>query len=317
MGIAIGVDVGGTKIAVGAVNEAGELLTMVSSPTPAADPQSVLDTIVNAITKVREQYEVSAVGVGAPGFIDASRKVIRFSPNISWENEPLADRISEATGLPVFLENDANSAAWAEYKFGAARGAQSVAVITVGTGIGGGIVIDGKLVRGAYGFGGEIGHMNMVPDGRVCGCGEQGCWEMYSSGSALKQAGKDVAARDPEYAKQILALGDGTVEGVSGRHVTQAARAGDPAALDCYGEIGKWLGQGMADLAALLDPEVFILAGGVSEAGNILLEPAVEQFESRLTACKYRHVAPVRLAELGNEAGIIGAADLARMELQS
>lgn len=312
MALTIGIDVGGTKIAAGVVNDDGELITMVRKPTPAADAQSILDTILAVVAELRKVHDVEAIGVGAPGFIDTSRSSVMFAPNVNWRNEPLAMKISSATGLPTILENDANAAAWGEYKFGAAKGRDSAVVVTVGTGIGGGIIINGKLLRGSYGFAGEIGHMNMVPDGLLCGCGEKGCWEMYSAGTALVSYARAHARKSSERGSRLLELADGNPSAISGLNITQAAREGDGLALECFAEVGKWLGQGMADLAASLDPEVFVLAGGVSEAGDVLLSPARRQFEERLTARMFRQLPPIILAQLGNEAGIIGAADLAR-----
>lgn len=312
MSLTIGVDVGGTKIAAGVVDDKGDILAMVRKPTPADDAASVLNSITEAIEELRLAHDISAIGVGAPGFIDNSRSSIIFAPNIRWRNEPLAMKLSTATGLPVVLENDANAAAWGEFKYGAARGRASVAVVTVGTGIGGGIVDDGHLLRGSFGFAGEIGHINMVPDGHLCGCGENGCWEMYSSGNALVRLAKERAKKSPATSPRLLELAGGNYKTINGLMVTQAAQDGDPGAIECFNEIGKWLGQGMADLAAVMDPEVFVLAGGVSEAGSILLNPARTAFELRLTARTYRPLPPILLAQLGNDAGIIGAADLAR-----
>ncbi|MDO5025329.1 MAG: ROK family glucokinase [Trueperella sp.] len=310
--LTIGVDVGGTKIAAGVVSPDGKIVEQVRVSTPAHSPQAVADAIITGIAQLRSRHQVSAVGIGAAGFIDNSRTTIMFSPNLNWRNEPLAEIISAAVELPVLLENDANVAAWGEYQFGAAKEFSSAVTVTVGTGIGGGIIYRGELLRGSTGFGAEIGHMNMVPNGVPCGCGQKGCWEMYSSGSAMTRIGREFAAQDPARAGALLEMSGGSIEQISGFMVTQCAKRGDELSLEVYEEIGKWLGQGMADLAALLDPEVFVLAGGVSEAGNILLDPARRQFETRLTARDFRKVPPIVLAELSNDAGIIGAADLAR-----
>lgn len=312
MALTIGVDVGGTKVAGGVVDETGEILATVRKPTPAQDSQGAVDTIISVIKELQASYEVEAVGIGAPGFIDAARSSVIFAPNVSWRNEPLAMKVAKATGLQVVVENDANSAAWGEYKFGAAKNRRSAVTITVGTGIGGGIVVDGRLVRGSFGFAAEIGHMNMVPDGILCGCGENGCWEMYSSGNALVRLAQDRASKAPATAGRLLELAGGKASDISGLMVSQAAQEGDPAARDAFSEIGKWLGQGIADIAAMLDPEIFVLSGGVCEAGDVLLGPTRSAFELRLTARPFRSLAPVVIAQLGNQAGLIGAADLAR-----
>jgi glucokinase len=213
----------------------------------------------------------------------------------------------------VVVENDANAAAWAEAKLGAGRGHDHVMVITIGTGIGAGIVLNGELYRGRWGMAGEPGHYRVVPDGRLCGCGNRGCWEQYASGSALVAEAREFARRSPGAAVRLLQLSGGTPEGITGPEVTTAAREGDAAALQCFDIIGRWLGEGLADLAAILDPGCFVLGGGVSEAGDLLLAQTRAAFDNGLTGRQYRPHAPVVLAELGPEAGMIGAADLARL----
>lgn len=311
MSTIIGVDVGGTKIAAGLVDEQGTILRMTRKPTDTATPDSVVETILEAIAELRDGG-ASAVGIGAAGFISSDRSTVNFAPNLNWRGLSLGERVAEATGLHTVVENDANAAAWGEFRFGAAREYNSAVVVTVGTGIGGGIILDGKLVRGARGFAGEIGHINMVEGGIPCGCGLRGCWEVYSSGGALLRAARKIARQDRERSAGMLALAGGDPEAITGLMITQAARSGCRGANDAFAEIGRWLGQGMADLSALLDPEVFVLAGGVSEAGGVLLGPARAAFLERLTARDFRTEPAVLLASLGNDAGIIGAADLAR-----
>lgn len=244
MALTIGVDVGGTKIAAGVVDENGEILARTRVPTPA-DPQWAVDAIAQAVRELKEQFaEVTAVGVGAPGFVDRDRSTVIFAPNIDWENEPLRGRIEELTGLDTVVENDANCAAWAEFRFGAAAEHTDMVLITVGTGIGGGIVLDGRLHRGRFGVAGEIGHLNMVPDGLLCGCGGKGCWEQYASGRALRRYGREKTAADPVRGKRMLELNEGVAETLRGIHITQAAEEGDPLALECYAELADWLGRG-------------------------------------------------------------------------
>jgi glucokinase len=310
--LTIGVDVGGTKVAAGVVDEHGEILARTRRPTPFASPSDVEDVIADCITELRQGREIEAVGVGAAGFIDADRSRVLVAPNLSWIDEPLRDAVSARVSLPVVVENDANAAAWAEFRFGAGRGIDHLVLVTVGTGIGGGIVLNGSLYRGRFGIGAEFGHMNVVAAGRRCGCGQHGCWEQYCSGRALLHEAREIADVQPGYGKRLLELGDGRPEGIEAREVTEAAREGDPAALDCFEEVGAWLGQGLADLAAVLDPEAFVVGGGVSDAGELLLAPARRVFAERLTGTRARPHAEIRLAELGNEAGLVGAADLAR-----
>jgi glucokinase len=311
-GLTIGVDIGGTKVAAGVVDLNGKILATTRRDTPADDPHQTAGVIADAIRELAADHEVVGVGLGAAGFVDADRSTVMFAPNLAWREEPLRAAIEASVGLPVVVENDANAAAWAEARFGAGRGEDYVVVITVGTGIGGGVVVDGNLVRGRFGVAAEIGHINIVPDGRRCGCGLQGCWEQYASGRALVQEAYELANASPAMAKDLLVLADGRADLITGPMVTRAAKAGDVAALQCFDEIGRWLGRGMAQLAAILDPGLFVIGGGVSSAGDILLEPTLQAYRKHLTARGYRPQADIRVAEMGGEAGIVGAADLAR-----
>ena len=310
--LTIGVDVGGTKVAAGLVDEEGTILRRTRRPTPSASPSDVEHVIAACVDELCAGEDVEAVGLGAAGFITGDRSTVLVAPNLSWRDEPLRDAVADRVGLPVVVENDANAAAWAEYRFGAGRGEHHLVVVTVGTGIGGGIVLDGALYRGRFGIGAEFGHMQVVPGGRRCGCGQKGCWEQYCSGRALLHEAREIADVRKPYGKRLLELGGGRPEGIEAIEVTQAAREGDPAALDCFEEVGGWLGQGLADLAAALDPGVFVIGGGVADAGELLLAPARRAFASRLTGTRSRPHAEVRRAELGNDAGLVGAADLAR-----
>lgn len=312
MALTIGVDLGGTKIAAGVVDEHGTILAENRRPTPVDDTEAVIADMAAAIAELRADYDVSAVGVGAPSFVDADRDTVLFSANLSMENVPLASRLRGLVGLPVFIENDANAAAWAEYRFGAGVGADDMVLLTIGTGIGGGVISRGHLVRGAYGVAAEVGHIEVVNGGHRCGCGLDGCWEQYASGSALVRIARRLARKRRDEAKALLGLGDGTPEGVEGTHITKAARLGDPVALAAFDEVGAMLGRGMAILAAILDPSMFVIGGGVSEAGDLLLAPTRRSFEDHLTARSHRPLAGITLATMGNAAGIVGAADLAR-----
>lgn len=317
MSLTIGVDIGGTKIAGGVVDADGAMLARSRKETQR-DPREVVATIVDVVrdlvtTAERENLGVvEAVGLGAPGFVDETRSIVRFAPNIDWTEEPLAAAVASACGLPVVVENDANAAAWGEFRFGAGRDAHDLVAVTVGTGIGGGIVLSDKLQRGAFGMAAEFGHLVRVPDGRLCGCGKRGCWEQYASGNALLRKARELAAERRHEAHTLLSFGDGTPEGVTGQHITDAARAGDPVALEAFSRIGRWLGTGLADVAALLDPAIFVIGGGVSEAGELLLAPTRAAFAGALVAGDHRPHAQVVAAELGNDAGLVGAADLAR-----
>jgi glucokinase len=312
MSLTIGVDVGGTKVAAGVVDEHGAIVEKLKRATPAARPDQTADVIADVVIELLSRHEVTAVGIGAAGFVDETRSTVLFAPNLAWRDEPVKKRVEDRIGMPVVVENDANAAAWAEAKLGAARDQRHVLLITVGTGIGAGVVLDGRLYRGRWGTAGEPGHYRVVPDGRLCGCGNRGCWEQYASGNALVAEARELARRAPSGAVRLLQLGYGTPDGIDGPAVTQAAREGDAGALSCFEIVGSWLGHGLADLAAILDPGCFVIGGGVSDAGEMLLGPARVAYRNSLTGRTYRQFAEVRLAELGPDAGLIGAADLAR-----
>ncbi|HEV7757272.1 MAG TPA: ROK family glucokinase [Mycobacteriales bacterium] len=314
MTLTIGVDVGGTKVLGGVVTPDGEVLTTVRRATPDDDAGQTAVVIAEVVAALVDAYPgVEAVGVGAAGWIDAERSTVMFAPNVAWRDEPLRDRIADKVGLPVVVENDGNTAAWAEYRFGAARGVSEVLLITVGTGIGGGIIADGKLFRGAYGVAGEFGHVRFVPGGLPCGCGRRGCFEQYCSGRALVREARALAEADPHRAARLLRLAGGQVDAIQGPQITQAAGEGDPAAIEAFGVIAQWLGQGLADLVSIWDPGLIVVGGGVAESGDLLIAPAREAYVAALGPRITLPVARIRAAELGNEAGLIGAADLARL----
>ena len=312
MTLAIGVDIGGTKVAAGVVDAHGNVLDRERRDTPGTDAARTEDTIVEVVQVLRGRHpEVVAAGVGAAGWIANDNATVLFSPHLAWRNEPLRDALSGRVGVPLIVENDANAAAWAEYRFGAAQGEPVAVCVTLGTGIGGGLVIDGTVFRGAYGIAPEYGHMTVVPDGRRCACGNAGCWEMYASGRALARDARELAAESPVAAARMVELA-GSVDALSGPVVTAAAAAGDPAAVSICTTMGRWLGRGLANLAAVLDPSVFVIGGGVSEAGELVLRPAREEFAHTLTGRGFRPQARIELARFGPDAGLVGAADLAR-----
>lgn len=308
--LSIGVDIGGTKVAAGVVTRSGEVLERVTVPSPTSSPASVEDAIVDVVARLRSIYPVGSVGIGAAGWVDSEQALVRFSPHLAWRDEPLRDRLRARIDLPVIVDNDANAAAWAEYRFGAGRGARVMVCITLGTGIGGALVVDGRVFRGTYGMAGEWGHMTVVPDGERCACGNRGCWEQYASGNALvREANSLIASGAPQASALARAAGP---EGITGPDVTAVALAGDVPAAELIADVGTWLGRGMANLAAALDPELFVVGGGVSEAGGLLLKPAIESYGRSLTGRGYRPLARIALAHFRNDAGLIGAADLAR-----
>jgi glucokinase len=312
MGLTIGVDVGGTKIAAGVVDDAGRLVATQRRETPATDTAAVVRTIGDLVSELRTQHDVQAVGIGAAAFIDKARATVLFAPNLAWRDTPLRAEVERRVRLPTVVENDANAAAWGEFRFGAGAAADDMLLVTVGTGVGGGLVIEGSLYRGGFGVAAEIGHLRVVPGGHLCGCGNRGCLEQYASGRALVREAKEVALANSPQAAGILELAGGDVDAITGPMVTKAAAAGDGFAVELLGEVGRWLGEGIASLAAVLDPTMVVLGGGVSEAGGLLLDPVLAAFRQSLTGRRHRPELTLALATLGNTAGLIGAADLAR-----
>lgn len=311
--LTIGVDIGGTKVLGGVVDPDGKVIARARRDTPADDVGKTLQFIVEVVTELTSSHSASAVGIGAAGWIDETRSTVLFAPNLAWRNEPLREGLGERLGLPVVVENDANVAAWAEFRYGSAKDVtNSMAMFTVGTGIGGGLVLGGQLWRGAHGMAAEMGHSRAVPDGRQCGCGRLGCLEQYASGSALVRAARERAEADPGAARRLLELAGGSADAINGPLVTQAALEGDRAARQAFAEIGSWLGSGLADIVQLLDVEMLVVGGGVIEAGELLLAPARAAFVDQLAARGSLPVAPIVAAQMGNTAGVVGAADLAR-----
>jgi glucokinase len=314
--VRVGVDIGGTKIAAGVVAEDGTMLGEAQRETPAQDADLIATAVAEVVAELSDVAAqqgdvVESVGVACAGFIDRAGETVVFAPNLAWRDEPLKARLEEVTGLPVVLENDANAAAWGEFRFGAGRDVDDMLLITLGTGVGGGVIVDGQLLRGAHGMGAEVGHIRVVPDGYRCGCGNKGCWESYASGSALVREAQALVAGGSPHAGALADRCGGDPEALTGTMVTEVAQAGDPAATELLEDLGRWTGEGAASLAAVLDPGLIVIGGGVSAAGDLVLQPARSAFARQLTGRGHREITPVVLAELGNRAGMIGAADLA------
>ncbi len=309
--LTIGVDIGGTKIAAGVVDEDGSILARTRWDTDPENPQQIDASIVAAVVELRGAFDVGAVGVAAAGFVAPSRDTVMFAPNLAWRDYPLRDRLSAVIELPIVVENDANAAGWAEFRFGAGRDVSHMVMVTVGTGVGGAIIIDGHLLRGAFGVAGEIGHLKVVPHGHYCGCGHEGCWERYASGQALTLAARHLVTTDPDGSRRLQEIA-GVGRRIKGPHVAAAAAEGDAAALELFRDLGYWIGMGSASLAAVLDPELIVIGGGVADSGEFFLDAARAGFLDHLSARGHRPEARIELALLGNDAGIIGAGDLAR-----
>ena len=305
---AVGIDVGGTKIASLLVDRNGAILDRDVRPTPAHEQEATLQAM-EASSRAVVTAEVAAIGISAAGLVEAGTGIMRYAPNLSWRDAPLVERIGGTFGLPTVADNDNNAAAWGEYRFGIGRGHANILFVGVGTGIGGGIIADGALLRGAHGFAAEIGHTIVEPDGPVCGCGNHGCWEQVASGSAIVRDARAAVMKHPH--SLLVKLSGGDPAHVTGSMVTEAARQGDTVSRGILNEVGHRLGQGIAGLVNVLDPELVIVGGGVSEAGDLLLAPARTAYSRSVEGGAFRPDVPILAASLVNDAGGIGAATMA------
>jgi glucokinase len=296
----LGIDIGGTKIAGGLVSPEGELLERVEQPTDASDPEAIIASVLDIQKILSSSSQTSEVGVAVAAFLDANRETLYFSPNISWTNFPLKARLQEVLDRPVVLENDANAAGWAEFRFGAARASRSMIMLTMGTGIGGAVVDSGRLMVGSFGSAGELGHIIIEPGGLECGCGNRGCLEQYASGTALM---REARAR----------LGEQTL--TSGELAVLLER-GDPSAMEAFTAVCDAMGRGITSLVAVTDPDMVVIGGGVAKAGTLLRETIAQSFHFHYGSRNKRPIAEIAIATLGNMAGIIGAADLAHLASQ-
>jgi glucokinase len=310
--LTVGIDIGGTSVRAGVVDHTGAVLDTVRAPTPGTD--SALEEAIDlAVAELASRHKIAAVGLAVAGFVTVDRLGVQFAPHLSWRQAPVVARVERRLGMPVVLEHDANAAAIAEYRFGAARGSRVAVLIAIGTGIGGALLVNGEPYRGAHGVAPELGHLRVVPDGRACPCGKRGCWERYCSGTALAATAVDLLARSP-FSSTVLALyGSADPHQVTGRRVAAAARDGDVIASRAFAELARWLGEGLALVADVYDPELIVIGGGVSESAPLFLDEAREHYAAVLTGAGHRPLARIRTAQLGgDDAGIVGAAALAR-----
>jgi glucokinase len=313
MSLTVGVDVGGTKVLGGVVDASGKVLATSRRDTPREGGIELTKTIAAVALELMQDHSITAVGVSAAGFVSSDRKTMLATPNIAdWNGVQLDLELTKLIGLPVVIENDANAAAWGEAKFGAGRNQAHMMMLTIGTGVGGGIVVNNDLYRGAFGIAAEFGHLRVVPEGHLCGCGARGCFEQYASGSALRRHAREAISASPDLARNLLARGDGTIDGLTGQAITDAARDGDAVALAAFQTTAQYLGAGIASLAVLLDPSCVVIGGGVIDAGEILLAPTREAMKRYMPFAGKHPYPEIVAAELGNEAGLVGVADLAR-----
>lgn len=305
-GVAIGVDIGGTKCLGVVVDGDGTVVAehRVATPRTAGD---LVAAVVAVVGVLREREDrATPVGVGAPGLV-AERSSLRFAPNLPGVVDlALGEQLTRQLGGAVLVENDATCATWAEWRLGAARESPYALMVTIGTGIGGGMIVGGRLQRGSNGFAGEIGHMVVDPQGPRCPCGQRGCWERYASGSGLGWMAREAAQAG--IARRVVELAGGDPEAVRGEHVTIAAAEGDLESSDVMGRFGWWLALGLANLANVLDPDLVVLGGGIVESGPVLLDPVRAAFAQLLEGASHRPLIPIVAAALGERAGAIGAA---------
>ncbi|WP_342667832.1 ROK family glucokinase [Luteipulveratus mongoliensis] len=308
----IGLDVGGTKIAGALVDASGAVTRRMTVPSPATDPEAIVAALAALVEELRPSAEPIGVGAACAGYLDAERSMMRFAPNLAWRDFPLRSLLHDATGLPVVIENDADAAAYGELVHGAGRDAEDLVMVTLGTGVGGSVVHQRRIHRGAFGIGGELGHVRIERNGRRCGCGNLGCLEAYSSGTALLVQAREVVRTGGPAAAALIERCGGDPDQLRGTDVSALAEDGDAASVELLAEVGMWLGEGMATVAAVLDPGFIVIGGGLSGAGDLVLGPARTAYKTHLTGRGYRPVARMVAAQLGNDAGMIGAAALAR-----
>jgi glucokinase len=309
----IGVDLGGTKMLVGVVDSDRKISYEGGESSAGLTEDEVVEDLARELQEAKDARPgVLAAGLGIPATIDHDRGLAIHAVNLTITDVPIRDLMQERIGLPVFVDNDGNVAALAEHLYGAAKGADNVVLLTLGTGIGGGLILGGEVYRGSTGAGAELGHIVIVEDGLPCqgNCPNHGCVETYASGTAIAREGTAAAERDPESGLG-KALGAGPI---LGKTVTDLALAGDELATQVVAEAGRHLGVALVSLANIFDPDVFVIGGGVSAVGDVLLDPAREELRTR--ALPPMNKTPVKLAELGGEAGMIGAAAMARIELE-
>ena len=315
--IKLGIDIGGTKMAAGVVDDDGRILARARRATPTSDPAAIDQAIADLYLELSSYGTIQHVGLAAAGFVSSDRSTVLTAPNLPWHNYPLAERVAALlpAGCVVVVENDANAAAWGEHLYGPVGGTSTSLMITLGTGIGGGIVSGGSLMRGAFGAAGEVGHFTVVQDGLSCGCGNLGCWEAYASGTALVENARRAIRARPEEATALLRFTEGKDHSLTGRNIADAALSGDPLCLELFDTLGDWIGRGLASIASILDPEVIIIGGGVAESKGLFLQRIGDVFQSHLSSRDQRPQAQIFAASLGNDAGLVGVAALASEEM--
>ena len=308
--LTIGIDIGGTKISVGVVDSSGNLIDSSRCSTPTEGGKELISSVINLIKEFNKKYEIKGIGISIAALISSDYGTIVGAPNIANLSKlNFVNEIKVEFELPIIIENDANAAMWAEFKFGNAKGLNPVMFFIIGTGVGGGLVIDGKLFKGANGIGAEFGHMCVVPNGLLCGCGSKGCIEQYASGGALIRYANEALLANPDKSEEVLSFGEGKLSGTA---LTKAAKAGNELALAAFSKQADWLGLACASYSLIIDPQAIIIGGGVVDAGELFLAPVRAAMRKYMPFAE-SHVPPkIIAAKFGNDAGLIGAADLVR-----
>ena len=308
--LTIGIDIGGTKISAGVVDSSGNIIDSSKCSTPAEGGKELISSVVNLVKELNKKHEIRGIGISIAALISSDYGTIVGAPNIANLSKlNFVNEIKEEFKLPIIVENDANAAIWAEFKFGNAKGLNPVMFFIIGTGVGGGLVIDGKLFKGANGIGAEFGHMCVVPNGLLCGCGSKGCIEQYASGGALIRYANESLLANPDKSEEVLSFGEGKLSGTA---LTKAAKAGNELALAAFSKQADWLGLACASYSLIIDPQAIIIGGGVVDAGELFLAPVRAAMRKYMPFAE-SHVPPkIIAAKFGNDAGLIGAADLVR-----
>jgi glucokinase len=296
---------------VGVVDSSGNLIDSSRCSTPTEGGKELISSVINLIKEFNKKYEIKGIGISIAALISSDYGTIVGAPNIANLSKlNFVNEIKEEFELPIIIENDANAAMWAEFKFGNAKGLNPVMFFIIGTGVGGGLVIDGKLFKGANGIGAEFGHMCVVPNGLLCGCGSKGCIEQYASGGALIRYANEALLANPDKSEEVLSFGEGKLSGTA---LTKAAKAGNELALAAFSKQADWLGLACASYSLIIDPQAIIIGGGVVDAGELFLAPVRAAMRKYMPFAE-SHVPPkIIAAKFGNDAGLIGAADLVRV----
>ena len=311
--LTIGIDIGGTKVLGGVVDSTGKIIDSARRLTPPTGGKELIATMVEVVKEFKSKHEIAGVGISIAALISADQGTVVGAPNIANLSKlNFVSELKKEFDIPIIAENDANAAMWAEFKFGNAHGLNPVIFFIIGTGMGGGLVIDGKLFRGANGIGAEFGHMIVQPNGVQCGCGAYGCIEQYASGSALMRYAKEAIASNPAKGQELLDLCGVELSNLTGSALTEAAKKGNEMALAAFNKQADWLGSACASYTLLLDPQAIVVGGGVVEAGELFLKPVRSAMEKYMPFAGTHLLPKIIAAKFGNDAGLIGAADLVR-----